>query len=164
MSQLLPTQTDSTPGQGFGNFIICWSPLTPHTFTVATELPDVMSEALPAQAPFHVGVRAQRGEVISENVPSSFSAMSTATPMGHPHPQVKDSRALSPHRACEPFLRDCWLCTAFITRRNESLVVQIAGGSEEDPGQAEAIQLIRLYNPKWGTLDFGVARSVALTS
>ena len=52
----------------------------------------------------------------------------------------------------------------FITRRNESLVVQIAGGSEEDPGQAETIQPIRLYNPKCGTLDFVVARFVALTS
>lgn len=84
MSQLLPTQTDSTPGQGFGNFITCWSPLAPHTFTVATELQDVMPEGLPAQAPFYVGVRAQRGEVINENVPSSFSAMSMATPMAIP--------------------------------------------------------------------------------
>lgn len=41
--------------------------------------------------------------------------------------------------------------------------MQIAGNSEGDCWQ-KSVQLIWLYNPKWGTLYFGIARFVASAS
>lgn len=126
-----PYTTDSRPGQGLCNLATCRLAGATHTFKKVTELQAVQPRDLAAQDPYYSGERTQREEVTHGDVPP----LPQPCVHGHPHGWVKSSQVLLLYLTREPYLRDCLIRIPCIITHLKSLIVQMTGNSEEDPGQ-----------------------------